>query len=381
MTEPFIPFSKPSISEAAIDEVVSVLRSGWLASGPRVAQFEQMLGDYHGGRLALCVTSATIGLELALRALDIKEGDEVITSPLTFVATLNAIVHVGAKPVLADIDPRTLNIDVNAIEAAITERTRAIMPVHFAGLPCDMDAIRALARKHKLRVIEDCAHAIGAGYKGDRVGSFGDIAVMSFHPNKNITTGEGGAIITGDEQLAEKIERLRFHGIDREVSSRFVKEDGPEYDVTLAGYKANMSDIQAALGIHQLPALSRFIDRRAKIAARYHEALAGWEELALPEAPAYAHRHAWHLFTVQLADMERDEFIAAMKQEGIGIGLHYQSAANFAYYRKTLGIKPADFPHALVAGNCIVSLPMFPGLTEPEQDRVIKALAKVLKNG
>jgi dTDP-4-amino-4,6-dideoxygalactose transaminase len=203
--EPFLPFAKPSLSEAAIAEVVECLQSGWITTGPRVAKFEQMLGEYHGGRRALCLSSATAGLQLALQALALQEGDEVITTPLTFVATLNTIVLAGGTPVLVDIDPRTLNIDASRIEAAITPRTKVIMPVHFAGLPCDMDAIYALAKKHGLRVVEDCAHAIGAEHDGRRLGSFGDIQVMSFHPNKNMTTGEGGCVVADDEHIVSQV--------------------------------------------------------------------------------------------------------------------------------------------------------------------------------
>ena len=216
-----------------------------------------------------CLSSATAGLQLALMAIGLKEGDEVITTPLTFVATLNTIVLAGGKPVLVDIDPGTLNMDTARIEAAITPRTRAIMPVHYAGLPCDMDAIYAIAKKHGLRVVEDCAHAIGAEYKGKRLGSFGDIAVMSFHPNKNMTTGEGGAVITDDAEVVAKVERLRFHGIDRNAFNRFTKAGSQEYDVVLPGYKYNMMDMQAALGLHQLPELSGFIDKRKAQAERY----------------------------------------------------------------------------------------------------------------
>lgn len=384
MTElPFLPFARPTISEAAIEEVAASLRSGWITTGPKVQKFEGMLAEYHGGRRALCVSSATAGLQIALLALGLKDGDEVITTPLTFVATLNTIVLAGGKPVLVDINPQTLNINVTAIEAAITPRTRVIMPVHYAGLPCDMDAIYALAKKHDLRVVEDCAHAIGAVYKGRKVGSFGDIQVMSFHPNKNMTTGEGGAIITDDKEVIHKLERLRFHGIDRDAFNRFGKSGSQQYDVTMAGFKYNMMDIQAALGIHQLPELDGFIEKRAKLVNRYMEILGGWSELTLPQAPTYDHAHAWHLFTPLLgrnkAGLERDGLINAMKAENIGLGLHYQSTHTFSYYSDNYGWKPGDFPNALDAGERIFSLPLFPLMTIDEQDRVVKSLEKVLK--
>lgn len=384
MTElPFLPFARPTISEAAIEEVVASLRSGWITTGPKVQKFEEMLSAYHSGRRAVCVSSATAGLQIALIALGIKEGNEIITTPLTFVATLNTIVLAGGKPVLVDIDPQTLNINAAAIEAAITPKTKAIMPVHYAGLPCDMDTIYALAKKHSLRVVEDCAHAIGAVYKGRKLGSSGDIQVMSFHPNKNMTTGEGGAIITDDKEVIHRLERLRFHGIDRDAFNRFSKAGSQQYDVVAAGYKYNMMDIQAALGIHQLPELDGFIEKRTKLARRYIEMLGGWSEFTLPQAPKYDHAHAWHLFTPLLnqnkAGLDRDGLINAMRAENIGLGLHYQSTHTFSYYQDNYGWKPGDFPNALSAGERIFSLPLFPLMTIDEQDRVIKALEKILR--
>ncbi len=408
---PFLPFAKPSLSEAAIAEVVASLRSGWITTGPKVVKFEEMLAAYHGGRRALCLSSATAGLQLALLALGLQEGDEVITTPLTFVATLNTIVLAGGKPVLVDIDPHTLNMNVENIEAAITKKTKVIMPVHYAGLPCDMDAIYALAKKHNLRVVEDCAHSIGAVYKGRKLGSFGDIQIRSFHPNKNMTTGEGGAVITDDKDVIHAIERLRFHGIDRDAFNRFTKAGSPQYDVVLPGYKYNMMDIQAALGIHQLPELDGFIEKRAALVKRYYELLGDWKELTLPQAPIYPHSHAWHLLTPLLnlplspwerdgvraksqyndssphpdllpkgeGILDRDGLIAAMKGENIGIGLHYQSTHTFSYYAKQYGWKPADFPHSLTVSERIFSLPLFPTMTIAEQDRVIKALKNVLR--
>lgn len=386
MTEqPFLPFAKPTISEEAIAEVVATLRSGWLTTGSKVHKFEEMLSTYHGGRRALCVSSATAGLHITMLALGLKEGDEVITTPLTFVATLNVIVQAGGKPVLVDINPHTLNINVDSIEAAITPRTRVIMPVHYAGLPCDMDEIYTLAKKHNLRVVEDCAHAIGAVYKGKKLGSFGDIQVMSFHPNKNITTGEGGAIITDDKEVIHAIERLRFHGIDRDSFNRFSKTGSQQYDVTMAGFKYNMMDIQASLGIHQLPELDGFIEKRTALAKRYIEILGSWSELTLPQLPTYDHdhAHAWHLLTPLLnknsANLDRDGLINTMKTENIGLGLHYQSTHTFSYYADNYGWKPSDFPHSLSVGERIFSLPLFPTMTTHEQDRVIKSLEKVLK--
>ena len=378
----FLPFAKPCINDNAIAEVVRCIRSGWITTGPRVARFEQMLGEYHGHRPVRCISSATAGLQLALEAIGFEEGEEIITTPFTFVATLNTIVLAGGRPVLVDIRPDTLNIDVSQLETAITPRTKAIMPVHFAGLPVDLKPLYALADKYGLRVVEDCAHAIGAVYDGSRIGGFGDTQVMSFHPNKNITTGEGGAIITDDETLIEAVERLRFHGIDRSAFNRFTKEGSQQYDVVMPGHKFNMMDIQAALGIHQLPLLDAFIDRRTKLATRYLEELKDVDGLTLPAMPRDEDRHAWHLFTIRIGDnqaaLDRDGFMQAMTTHDIGTGLHYQAATVFRWYQNQYGWKPEDFPQALDAGNRICSLPLFPTLEFDEQDRVIETIRAVL---
>ena len=378
-SEEFLPFSRPSISEAAIDEVVTCLRSGWITTGPRVKQFEEDLKSYLGAPHVLALTSATAGLHLVLVALNLKPGDEVITTPMTFAATLNTIVLAGGKPVLVDVEPGTRNMDVARIEKAITKRTRAIMPVHFAGLPVDLDPLYDIAKKHNLRVIEDAAHAIGTEYKGRRIGSFGDVQVFSFHPNKNMTTGEGGCVATRDEKLASDIALLRFHGMDREAWNRFGKKGTQHYEIIAPGYKYNMMDIQAALGLHQLKQLDGFIKRRTEIARRYHEALADWPQWTLPTAPAYPHLHAWHLYTPLLnpeaAKMDRDAFMQGMKERNIGTGLHYRAVHLYPYYREHFGFTRGDFPNAEAISDCIVSLPLFPAMTDAEQDRVIKAMA------
>ncbi len=379
MSDDFLPFSRPSLSRAAIDEVVACLESGWITTGPRVKRFEQDLAAYLGAPHVLALSSATAGLHLALLALDLRPGDEVITTPLTFAATLNTIVLAGGRPVLVDVDARTFNIDVAQLAGAITPRTRAILPVHFAGLPVDLDPLYALAEQHGLRVIEDAAHAIGTEYKGLRIGSFGDTQVFSFHPNKNMTTGEGGCVTTRDAALAERVALLRFHGMDREAWNRFGKSGNQHYEIILPGLKYNMMDMQAALGIHQLVELDGFIMRRTELALRYKQALAGWPQLQLPTAPAYAHRHAWHLYSplinVAAAGMDRDAFMAGLKERNIGTGLHYRAVHLYPYYREHYGFKPGDFPNAEHIGECIVSLPLFPGLSDADQDRVIAAMA------
>lgn len=384
MTDSFLPFSKPCIDEATIQEVLDCLNSGWLATGPRVKQFTDNLKKYLKAPFVLPVTSGTAALHLALLALDLKPGDEVITSPMTFVATANTIVLAGAKPVFVDAEIDTYNIDVNKIEAAITPKTRAILPVHYAGLPVDLDPIYEIAKKHNLRVIEDAAHAIGAAYKNKQIGSFGDTQIFSFHPNKNMTTGEGGCISTRDEKLAKTIEILRFHGIDREAWNRFSKEGSQHYDVVAPGFKFNMLDLQAALGIHQLASLDDFIEKRTKLAHRYLNLLEGWPEWQLPASqPSYECKHAWHLFVplinTEVAKMTRDDFMAAMKTGNIGTGFHYDAVHLFSYYRDKFGYKPGDFPNTESIASRIVSLPLFPWMTFEEQDRVIDMMKKIFK--
>lgn len=381
--EDYLPFSRPSISEEAINEVVACIRSGWITTGPRVKQFEEDLKAYCGAPQVLCLTSATAGLHLVLTAMKLRPGDEVITTPMTFAATLNTIVLSGGRPVCVDVEPGTYNIDVTKVATAVTKKTRAIMPVHFAGLPVDLDPLYDIANKHGLRVIEDAAHAIGTEYKGRRIGSFGDIQVFSFHPNKNMTTGEGGCVACRDEQLAADIALLRFHGMDREAWNRFGKKGSQHYEIIAPGYKYNMMDMQAALGLHQLKALDGFIDRRTQLALRYQKAFAGWQELSLPQAPAYRHRHAWHLYTPLInpdaAGMDRDAFMQALKERNIGTGLHYRAVHLYPFYREQYGFKRGDFPNAETISDRIVSLPLFPAMTDADQDRVIAAMKDVFK--
>ncbi len=377
--EQFLPFSRPSISQEAIDEVVACLKSGWITTGPRVKQFEDDLKAYCRAPHALALSSATAGLHLVLAALELKPGDEVITTPMTFAATLNTIVLTGGKPVLVDVEPGTYNMDVTRIAKAVTKRTRAIMPVHFAGLPVDLDPLYDIAKKHNLRVIEDAAHAIGTEYKGKRIGSFGDIQVFSFHPNKNMTTGEGGCVVTRDDKMVEAVALLRFHGMDREAWNRFGKKGSQHYEIIVPGYKYNMMDIQAALGLHQLKQLDGFIKRRTELALRYQKLLAGWPQVSLPRAPAYSHVHAWHLYTPLVnpdaAGMDRDAFMQGMKDRNIGTGLHYRAVHLYPYYREHFGFKRGDFPNAESISDRIVSLPLFPAMTDADQDRVVEAMA------
>lgn len=381
MSDEFLPFSRPSISQAAIDEVVACLKSGWITTGPRVAQFTEDLKDYFNAPYVLPLMSATAGLHLGLLAMNLAPGDEVITTPLTFAATLNAIILAGGKPILIDIDPHTLNMDLNQLEDAITERTRVILPVHFAGLAVDLVPLYALAEKYGLRVLEDAAHAIGTEYHGKRIGSFGDTQVFSFHPNKTMTTVEGGCVVTRDQQLAEQISRLRFHGIDRQAWNRYGKHGTQDYEIVLPGYKSNMTDIQAAIGIHQLKELNSFITRRNELANRYQEALSDWPQWTLPQAPAYDHLHSWHIYTPLINEestcMNRDEFIEAMKEKNIGTGLHYRAVHLYPYYRQAFGFNPGDFPKAEDVCERIVSLPLFPAMTDADHDRVLDVMYSI----
>lgn len=378
MNDVFLPFSRPCINRDAIEEVVACLESGWITTGPRVLQFADALKDYLNAPHVLLLFSATAGLHLSLLAMDICPGDEVITTPLTFAATLNTIVLSGAKPVLVDVDPETFNMDLTQVENAITKKTRVIMPVHFAGLPLDLDELYHIADTHSLRVIEDSAHAIGSEFNGKRIGSVGDTQVFSFHPNKNMTTGEGGCITTQDPLLAKKISLLRFHGMDREAWNRHGKSGQEDYEIVMPGFKYNMMDIQAALGLHQLKELDHFIERRYELAMRYQEALVDWPQWQLPAQPSFPHRHAWHLYTpllnMQAAKMNRNTFIQKMKENNIGIGLHYRPVHLYPYYRDHFGFREGDFPYAENIGERIVSLPLFPSMTDAQHDHVLDVM-------
>ena len=384
MRDTFLPFSRPSIGEEEIGELVDSLRSGWITTGPKTERFAKAFAAYVGGRHAAPLSSATAGLHLALLAHGIGPGDEVVTTPLTFAATLNVIVLAGATPVLADIDRRTLQIRPEEAARKVTKRTKALLPVHFVGQPADLDPLLALAKDRSLAVIEDCAHAVGTEYKGRKIGSFPTTSVFSFHPNKNMTTGEGGMVVTGDEAVHQKVSLLAFHGMDKNAWKRFSKEGSPRYDIALPGYKFNMMDIQAALGLHQLPRLDGFIAARTRRAEAYQEAFKGLAGLILPEAVPYPARHAWHLYTplvdIDRLTIDRDRFMAELKARNIGTGLHYTAAHEFSFYAKTYGWKPGDFPEAHFVSERIVSLPLFPAMTDRDQRDVVEAVTDVCRS-
>jgi dTDP-4-amino-4,6-dideoxygalactose transaminase len=382
MRSTFLPFSTPTIEEAEINEVVDSLRSGWITTGPKVKRFEEAFRAYVGAPFAIPLSSATAGLHLTLLALGIREGDEIITTPMTFASTVSMIILCGGTPVLVDTEPGTLNIDVGLVRGRITPATRAIIPVHFAGQSCDMDPLFALAREFNLTIIEDAAHAVGTEYKGRRIGSLESISIFSFHPNKNITTGEGGMVCTADETLAEEISLLKFHGMSREAWKRFAASGTPNYDILMPGFKYNMMDIQAAIGIHQLPKLDGFIDRRTEIAEFYNRELAGVKELALPRYAPYRQRHAWHLYTplvrIEKLSIDRDRFMEELKTHNIGSGLHYKAIHHHAWYRAHLPVADQELPNASYASERILSLPLFPKMSDDDARDVVAAVKAVI---
>jgi dTDP-4-amino-4,6-dideoxygalactose transaminase len=382
MRSTFLPFSTPTIEDAEINEVVDSLRSGWITTGPKVKRFEEAFRAYVGAPFAIPLSSATAGLHLTLLALGIKEGDEIITTPMTFASTVSMIILCGGTPVLADIEPGTLNIDVNLIRGKVTPRTKTIIPVHFAGQSCDMDPLFALAREFNLTIIEDAAHAAGTEYKGKRIGSLDSISIFSFHPNKNITTGEGGMVCTADETLAEEISLMKFHGISREAWKRFAASGTPNYDILMPGFKYNMMDIQAAIGIHQLPKLDGFIDRRRDIAEFYNREFADVVELALPQYAPYDQRHAWHLYTplvrIEKLTINRDRFMEELKKHNIGSGLHYKAIHHHAWYRQHMNLPDSALPNASYASERILSLPLFPKMTDDDARDVVEAVKAVI---
>jgi dTDP-4-amino-4,6-dideoxygalactose transaminase len=385
MRETFLPFAKPDVAEDAVAAVAQCLRSGWLTTGPRVIEFEDIFKNYAGAKYAVSFNSATAGLHGAFAALGLKEGDEVITTPMTFAATLNTIIFAGANPVLADIDPETLNIIPAEIEKKITAKTKAVAPVHFAGRPCDMAAIETIAKKHGLWIIEDAAHALGASAGGRKIGAAGAkrAAVFSFHPTKNITTGEGGMVCTDDENMAEFLSVFRQHGMSKGAWNRYAAKGKTHYDILLPGLKYNMMDIQAVIGISQMKRLEAFNKRRAGIVAQYMAAFGDFEGLILPAPVKEGDTHSWHIFT-PLIDIEklkitRDEFMKLMGAQNIGTALHYQAAHLFSCYQKAYGWKQGDYPGAEYVGGRIVSLPLFPAMTERDIQDTIKYTRQVIE--
>lgn len=379
--EDFLVFGSPAIEQAEIDEVVASLRSGWIGTGPKVAQFENDFKKYKQVDYAAALNSCTAALHLSMRALELQPGDEVITSAMTFCATVNAIISAQGTPVLADIDPQTYNLDPAEIERRITAKTKAILPVHFAGRPCNMDAILSIARRHNLKIIEDCAHAIETSYRGQPAGTFGDFGCFSFYATKNITTGEGGMVIAKRETDINRIKRLALHGMTKDAWRRFQDEGYKHYYVEEAGYKYSMMDMQAAIGIHQLKRIQQYWQRRRTIWSMYNEALCTLP-VQIPQDPEPNTCHSLHLYTVLVEEekvgIDRDAFLTAMQQEGIGTGVHYLSIPEHPFYQRTFGWKPEDFPHAMRVGRQTVSLPISAKLSDKDVHDVCTAAKKII---
>jgi len=375
----FLPFSRPSVGETEINGVISCLKSGWITTGALCKAFEDKFCQLTGAKQAVTFNSATAGMHLMLKSLKLEEGDEVITPSMTFASTVNMIALHNAKPVFVDIEYATLNINCDLIEDKITSKTRAIIPVHFAGIPVDMDKINRLARKYRLTVIEDAAHAVGTYYKGIHAGGFGHPAIFSFHPIKNITTGEGGMITLSNAGLEKKLRLMRFHGIERDAWKRYGKGGNPSYDIMEPGYKYNMPDLLAALGLAQMERWKEFNDRRKVLAELYLEGLKGLPKLDLPQVPEYEHTHAWHLFIVKVKDYPRDAFMEKLADYNIGYGLHFPPAHALSYVRKKVGWAGRSLPETKRAAERIISLPLFPDMTEKDVHYVCRAVKEILK--
>lgn len=377
---PYLGLSAPHIGEEEIEELLDSVRSGWLTTGPKVRAFQEQLASYLHVAHVRCLSSCTAGLTIGLRMLELGPGDEVLLPSMTFVSCANAIEHFGARPVFVDSDPATGLIDLQHAESLVTERTRALMPVHLAGHPVDLDAVNALRDRHGIAVIEDGAHAIGARWQGRPIGSHGNLTSFSFHATKNITTFEGGALALADEEVAQRAERLALHGLSRSAWARHGATGPAAYEVAEPGFKFSMNDISAAVGIHQLPRLDGWIERRAELAGLYDEALRDLPLELPPRPPAHA-RHAHHLYIVRLHPelrIDRDTLIEQMQQHGIGCSVHFKAIHLYDYYRSRYALEPADLPVAAHLSAYALSLPLFPAMSEADVDHVASTLASLL---
>jgi dTDP-4-amino-4,6-dideoxygalactose transaminase len=377
----FLPFHQPLIDEDDERAVLEVLRSGWITTGPRTKQFEKTLAAYVGSTHAVGVNSCTAALSLALEAVGVGPGDEVITSPITFASTANVIVHRGARPVFVDVEPSTLNLDASRLEAAITPRTRAIIPVDFAGHPADLDEIMAIAKRHSLVVIEDAAHAIGAEYRGRRVGGIADMTAFSFYATKNITCGEGGALTTNNAAWADRIGIMALHGISRDAWKRYSAEGYQHWDIIYPGHKFNMFDLQGALIDSQLSKIDTFHARRVALKARLDAGLRDVPEVAFPvEKPGI--KHAYHLYPIivrtEALTADRDRVMNAIQAENVGVGVHFRAVHLQPYYVETFGFRRGDFPHAEYYSDRTISLPLYPRMTDRDADDVVEVVRTVI---
>jgi dTDP-4-amino-4,6-dideoxygalactose transaminase len=378
----FLVFGKPFIGQEEINEVVSTLKSGWWGTGPRVEKFENEFKDYIGSKYALAVSSATAGLHLSLKVLGVGPGDEVITTPMTFCSTANVILHCGATPVFADVDFHDWNIDPEEIEKKITKKTKVIMPVHLHGRSCQMDKIMALAKKYKLYVVEDAAHAIETKFQGRKIGNIGDLTVFSFYVTKNLATGEGGMVTTNNQEWAEKIKAMSLHGLSRDAYKRYSVNTFHHYQAIMPGYKYNMMDIQAAIGLHQLARIKENSLLRKKYWQMYIEAFKNISELILPQSEEEGNFHGHHLFAIlvrpEKLKIDRDEFISELIKNNIGSGVHFYPVHLHPYYQKTFGYKKGDFPKAEFIGERTISLPLGANLTEKDVNDVIKTINQLI---
>ncbi len=379
---PFLPFHRPSIEAAEIEAVVDTLRSGWLTMGPKTRAFEEAFAQAVGARFAVAVSSATAGLHLGLNALGVGPGDEVLVPTMTFASTAATVVHTGAHPCLVDCEADTMNISVDDAVRRCGPHTKAIVPVHFAGHPCDMDTVRNLASTHQLAVMEDAAHALPARYRGRMVGNLSELTVFSFYATKNLTTGEGGMVTSDDEALSDRIRSRRLHGMTRDAWKRYSAEGSWRYDVSYPGFKYNMTDMNAALGLVQLGRMADLQAKRQALVERYFAALADVDELELPTCKPDI-EHAWHLFVVRVRPerltIGRDQVIVQLTEAGIGTSVHFIPLHEHSYYRDVLGYRAADFPNATAAFARTISLPLFPGMHPADIDRVADTLGSILR--
>ncbi|NAT09961.1 UDP-4-amino-4,6-dideoxy-N-acetyl-beta-L-altrosamine transaminase [ANME-1 cluster archaeon AG-394-G06] len=374
----FIPYGHQWIDEKDIAEVVKVLKSDWITTGPKIAEFEDALSSYIGCKYAVAVNSGTSALDIAVQTLNLPAGSEVITTPFTFVATSNAILYNNLKPIFVDIEDDTRNINPEGIRKRITDKTKAISYVDYAGHPCDIEEIIEIAEEHDLYLIEDASHAIGAEYKSKKIGNFADVTVFSFHPVKHLTTGEGGAVVTNNEEFYEKLKMLRNHGIDKSALERFGPKAGWAYDLKFLGRNYRITDFQAALGISQLKKLDEFLRRRKEIVAMYNEVFGAIPEIETPIVKSYV-KSAWHIYTILLNGMDRDDFFSKMRERNLGVNVHYIPIYRFSYYHEHFYNNPEDFPVTEEVFSRIVTLPLFSKMTDDEVLNVIE-IVKEYKN-
>lgn len=379
---PLCYFHRPWLGKEEEKEIIDTLRSGWLTTGPKTREFERLFADYIGCKHAVGLNSCTAGLHLALSSLGIGPGDEVITTPVTFPATANVVVHQGAKPVFVDVEPETLNIDAGQIENRLTENCKAILPVHLYGHPCDMDTILRLAQKYRVAVVEDAAHAVESEYHGKKVGNIGDLTAFSFYATKNMTTGEGGMLTTNKDELAEKIRIMSLHGITADAWMRHGNGDYVHWDVLYPGYKYNMFDLQASLGIHQLKRIGLFWQRRKRWVELYNEAFVDVSEIQLLREKTNV-KHGYHLYPIlvktEKLTVDRDVVLRLLKESGIGVGVHFRALHLLSYYSETFSYKRGDFPNAEYASDRLLSLPLYPKMKEEDVRRVIAVLKGILR--